>query len=119
METLKGLKKFPTSLVDLARIFANYCGARFPGEEPVKYLPWSDIPLSEETNKIEDVLVKINKRGFLTINSQPAVDGAKSSDPVHGWGPRGGYVYQKVGITVDIYVVTVLPSTNNGLVFPS
>ncbi|KAA1133529.1 hypothetical protein PGTUg99_021969 [Puccinia graminis f. sp. tritici] len=95
METLKGLKKFPTSLADLARIFANYCGARFPGEEPVKYLPWSDIPLSEETNKIEDVLVKINKRGFLTINSQPAVDGAKSSDPVHGWGPRGGYVYQK------------------------
>jgi len=95
METLKALKKFPTSLEDLARIFANYCGARLPGEEPVKYLPWSDIPLSEETNKIEDVLVKINKRGFLTINSQPAVDGAKSSDPVHGWGPRGGYVYQK------------------------
>jgi methylenetetrahydrofolate reductase (NADPH) len=23
------------------------------------------------------------------------VDGAKSTDPVFGWGPRGGYVYQK------------------------
>lgn len=95
IETLKGLKKFPTSVEDLARIFANYCGAHIPGEEPVKYLPWSDVPLSQETNKIEDVLVKVNKRGFLTINSQPAVDGVKSSDSVHGWGPRGGYVYQK------------------------
>lgn len=23
------------------------------------------------------------------------MDGAKSTDPVFGWGPRGGYVYQK------------------------
>ncbi|CAD6959406.1 unnamed protein product [Tilletia caries] len=34
-------------------------------------------------------------RGFLTINSQPAVDGAPSDDKVHGWGPSNGYVYQK------------------------
>jgi methylenetetrahydrofolate reductase (NADPH) len=31
----------------------------------------------------------------LTINSQPAVNGEKSSHPVHGWGPKNGYVYQK------------------------
>lgn len=23
------------------------------------------------------------------------MDSAKSEDPVHGWGPRGGYVFQK------------------------
>lgn len=38
----------------------------------------------------------MNSLGFLTINSQPAVNGAKSSDKVFGWGPRNGYVYQKV-----------------------
>lgn len=34
--------------------------------------------------------------GFLTINSQPAVDGARSDDRMHGWGPANGFVYQKV-----------------------
>ena len=31
----------------------------------------------------------------MTINSQPAVNGVLSSDPVHGWGNEGGYVYQR------------------------
>lgn len=38
----------------------------------------------------------MNELGYLTINSQPAVDGVRSDDKVHGWGPAGGYVYQKV-----------------------
>lgn len=29
------------------------------------------------------------------MGSQPAVDGANSSDDVVGWGPRAGYVFQK------------------------
>ena len=29
------------------------------------------------------------------MNSQPAVNGEKSSHPIHGWGPQNGYVYQK------------------------
>jgi len=37
----------------------------------------------------------MNKNGFLTINSQPRVNGALSTDPKVGWGPKGGYVYQK------------------------
>ena len=41
-------------------------------------------------------LVEINEQGALTINSQPPVNGAPSSDPVNGWGNPGGYVYQKV-----------------------
>ena len=40
-------------------------------------------------------LSKMNELGFLTINSQPAVNGAKSEDNIHGWGPSKGYVYQK------------------------
>jgi len=38
----------------------------------------------------------MNSAGFLTINSQPAVDAAPSSHPVFGWGPRkGGFIFQK------------------------
>ena len=44
----------------------------------------------------------MNERGFLTINSQPAVDGVKSNDPVHGWGPKNGYVYQKVRLPLTV-----------------
>jgi len=31
----------------------------------------------------------------MTINSQPPVNGVPSSHKMFGWGPRGGYVYQK------------------------
>jgi len=33
--------------------------------------------------------------GLLTINSQPRVNGALSTDPSVGWGPAHGFVYQK------------------------
>lgn len=33
--------------------------------------------------------------GYLTVSSQPAVNGKKSTDEVFGWGPKDGYVYQK------------------------
>jgi hypothetical protein len=38
----------------------------------------------------------MNELGFLTINSQPAVNGARSDDKIFGWGPSNGFVYQKV-----------------------
>jgi len=44
---------------------------------------------------ISEQLAKMNELGFLTINSQPAVNGARSDDKAHGWGPSNGYVYQK------------------------
>jgi methylenetetrahydrofolate reductase (NADPH) len=34
-------------------------------------------------------------RHWWTVGSQPAVDGVKSSDQTYGFGPKGGYVYQK------------------------
>ena len=57
--------------------------------------PFSDGPLSEESQVILPQLEKLTKRGWWTVGSQPAVDGAKSTDPVFGWGPHRGYVYQK------------------------
>lgn len=59
-------------------------------------LPWNDEPLAQETNLLKEQLEKVNRRGVLTINSQPNINGGASSDPVVGWGPPGGYVYQKV-----------------------
>lgn len=82
----------PATFDDVADLFAGYCMGKVPA------LPWSEQEPAKETNIISESLAHINKLGFLTINSQPAVDGADSSDPTHGWGPRYGYVYQKVGL---------------------
>lgn len=61
-------------------------------------------------NVISEQLTKLNELGFLSINSQPAVNGARSDDKVHGWGPSNGYVYQKVsqiyfGVYARAYVL--------------
>jgi len=79
----------PLTVKDVFSVFARYCS----GE--LKQLPWNETPLSLESDVIKDKLVSINKMGFLTINSQPAVNGVSSSDKNFGWGPRGGFVYQK------------------------
>ncbi|KAF2484958.1 methylenetetrahydrofolate reductase-domain-containing protein [Neohortaea acidophila] len=79
----------PKTLRDISDLIENYMSGK------VESLPWSEAPVSSETSELKDDLIELNRRGFLTINSQPAVDGAKSSDPVFGWGPRNGYVYQK------------------------
>lgn len=59
-------------------------------------MPWNDDPLATETNLLKDQLEKVNRRGILTINSQPNINGKPSTDPIVGWGPSGGYVFQKV-----------------------
>ncbi|KAJ1973124.1 methylenetetrahydrofolate reductase (NAD(P)H) met13 [Dimargaris xerosporica] len=79
----------PSSLEDVYATFAKYCLGQ------VKFLPWSDVPLNLEATLICDHLARINSQGFLTVNSQPAVNGANSADPNVGWGPKNGYVYQK------------------------
>ena len=48
-----------------------------------------------ETAFLKDKLSEFNRKGILTINSQPNVNGASSEDPIVGWGPLGGYCYQK------------------------
>ncbi|KAK7482502.1 hypothetical protein BaRGS_00026213 [Batillaria attramentaria] len=61
----------------------------------VKRIPWDDSELIAETMLIADKLACINKRGVLTINSQPRINCAASDDPSVGWGIPDGYIYQK------------------------
>jgi methylenetetrahydrofolate reductase (NADPH) len=79
----------PRTIRDIANVFVRYL------EGKVESLPWSEAPIANEASVIKKELISLNQRGFLTINSQPAVDGVKSSDPTFGWGPKNGYVYQK------------------------
>ena len=56
-------------------------------------LPWSEMDsLQLETGYIKDQLVALNKKGFLTINSQPCVNGQPSTDEKVGWGGPNGCV---------------------------
>ena len=74
---------------DISDIFARYLQGQVP------FLPWCEEELNAETVTIRSDLVKINRQGFWTINSQPRVCGVPSTDPTFGWGTPGGYVYQK------------------------
>jgi len=77
---------------DIGNLFVKY----LKGE--VKKYPFSEGSLQLETNVILDQLVKINQNYIFTINSQPKVNGAPSTDSKFGWGPKNGYVYQKAYI---------------------
>ncbi|KAJ8519824.1 hypothetical protein ONZ45_g3250 [Pleurotus djamor] len=79
----------PSSFSDISALFARFCTGKLLA------LPWSDQPAAGETSTIAPQLAKLNELGFLTINSQPAVNGVRSDDKIHGWGPSHGYVYQK------------------------
>lgn len=70
--------------------------AHLSGKSPTQ-LPWSDSQtLSPETALILPHLLALNsRRNWWTIASQPAVDGLPSSHGIHGWGPTGGFVFQK------------------------
>jgi methylenetetrahydrofolate reductase (NADPH) len=61
----------------------------------VKCLPWCQEQPGDETVSIRTRLVQLCEAGLVTINSQPRVNGALSSDPLFGWGPAGGVCYQK------------------------
>ena len=93
----------PRSLRDIAALFVRYV----QGE--VESLPWSEAPISTEADALRADLVALNSRGLLTINSQPAVDGAPSAHPVLGWGPRNGYVYQKAYLEVLVPPAVLAP----------
>jgi len=74
---------------DVSKVFCDYISGS------VKKFPFSEGSLAEETQTISESLLTMNKNKLLTINSQPRVNGAKSTDPAFGWGPEKGYVYQK------------------------
>ncbi|MCJ1478224.1 hypothetical protein MMC13_006900 [Lambiella insularis] len=79
----------PRSLRDIANLFIRFL------KNELQSLPWSESPITSEADSIKAELLNLNRRGFLTINSQPSVNGVRSTDPVYGWGPQGGYCYQK------------------------
>lgn len=79
----------PTSPEDINKIFMRHLGGELSA------IPWSEEGFNAETGKIRDELVKLNERGWWTLASQPAVNGLKSNDPTHGWGPANGFVFQK------------------------
>lgn len=81
----------PTDIPHITNLFISYLSGSAPTQ-----LPWSESQtLSSETAVILPQLIALNSRNWWTIASQPAVDGLLSSHPIHGWGPKGGFVFQK------------------------
>mmetsp|Transcript_18077 Transcript_18077/g.45303 ORF Transcript_18077/g.45303 Transcript_18077/m.45303 type:complete len:656 (+) Transcript_18077:205-2172(+) len=76
---------------DVSAVFVKF----LQNEDGVKKLPWNSEAPTKETNFILPQLCKLNKLEVFTINSQPRVNGSLSNDPYVGWGPSGGFVYQK------------------------
>lgn len=79
----------PINCEDVYEIFARYIEGKIP------VLPWCETPLQPETSTVSCPIADLNRKGFLSINSQPAVNGEVSNHPVFGWGGPGGRVYQK------------------------
>ncbi|KAI1096920.1 MTHFR-domain-containing protein [Rostrohypoxylon terebratum] len=79
----------PTKLTDINDLFVRHLSGQLSA------IPWSEEEFNEETGTIADRLIKLNQRGWWTVASQPAVNGLRSSDPVFGWGPQHGFVFQK------------------------
>lgn len=79
----------PTSIGQLGDLIISYL------KGDLRSLPWCDTPIALEAKQLLRLLISINQGGILTVNSQPKANGVPSSDPVLGWGPNLGYVYQK------------------------
>lgn len=87
----------PTDIKDLKSIFIKYL------EGSIDALPWSDLGLSPETALIQEELIQLNHRGYLTLSSQPATNASSSTDKIFGWGPADGLVYQKAFVEMFIH----------------
>ncbi|KAI7849817.1 methylenetetrahydrofolate reductase-domain-containing protein [Circinella umbellata] len=80
---------YPTTPEDITQLFEKYILGQ------LNTLPWCEEPLQTETDTIQQQLIQMNRNGYWTVGSQPVVNGVSSRDPVYGWGPANGYVYQK------------------------
>lgn len=79
----------PISTQDISDLFRRHI------EGDLSALPWSEAGLSPETKTIAPHLLALNAKGWWTVASQPAVNGIASTDPIFGWGPKNGFVFQK------------------------
>ncbi len=86
-----GIKRWgrPKTPGDVTSVFLAYLEGR------VQSTPWSGKPLDRESTSILPHLKTLTERSWWTVGSQPAADAKPSSDEIYGWGPRGGYVFQK------------------------
>jgi methylenetetrahydrofolate reductase (NADPH) len=80
---------YPVDTKDISTLFRRHI------EGELDALPWSEQGLSDETSIIAKHLLALNAKGWWTVASQPSVNGVRSTDPVFGWGPKNGYVFQK------------------------
>lgn len=79
----------PSSVEDLVTLFVDYLCNK------ISVLPWMDLELLPETALIQEELFEMNKKGWFTLASQPAVDGCPLLDRILGWGPANGRLFQK------------------------
>jgi methylenetetrahydrofolate reductase (NADPH) len=79
----------PVDKDDISKLFRRHI------EGDLEAIPWSEQGLSPETSTIAAELLALNSKGWWTVASQPAVNGLRSTDPVFGWGPKNGLVFQK------------------------
>lgn len=102
----------PTSYEEITILFAGHLDGVAP-----RQLPWSEsATLSPETALIKDQLTALTRcKGYWTIASQPAVDGLPSTHPIHGWGPPGGFVFQKSFVEFFIPSSTFLDTLQSKL----
>jgi methylenetetrahydrofolate reductase (NADPH) len=64
----------PINFADVYEIFAKYIEGKIP------ILPWCEAPLQPETSIVSNPIADLNRKGFLSINSQPAVNGKGDND---------------------------------------
>src|SRR5258707_8247228 len=79
----------PRTLEDISRLSLSFLSGK------ITSYPFSTGPLSSESQLILPHLVRLASHSWWPVSSQPAVDGSPSEDDTVGWGPTGGYVYQK------------------------
>lgn len=79
----------PAKTEDITAVFVKHIHGEISGT------PWSNEPLSSETEVIKAELITLNQKQLWTVGSQPAVNCAPSDDSRFGWGPKGGYIFQK------------------------
>ncbi|KAL4972104.1 methylenetetrahydrofolate reductase-domain-containing protein [Aspergillus desertorum] len=89
---------YPVSADDVSKLFRRHVSG------DLHMVPWSEGGAEENTSGLNaetetirpELLAIIDKKGWWTLASQPAVNGVRSDDPIFGWGPPGeGFVFQK------------------------
>ena len=79
----------PKSTSDITELFIKH----IKGE--IEAIAGSEEGLNQESRAIQEELIELNKKGWWTVASQPAVNGVRSDDELFGWGPKNGFVFQK------------------------